>query len=66
IQSVLGGVVPKLRGPDLKALGEDLLAKATGRPADPRFVSPTDLAWGGLPVLDFNTKGRPMDPAARR
>jgi hypothetical protein len=65
-QSVLGGVVPKLRGPDLKALGEDLLAKATGRPADPRFVSPTDLAWGGLPVLDFNTKGRQMDPAARR
>jgi len=28
---------------------------------DPAFVSPTDLAWAGLPHQDFNVKG-PLDP----
>lgn len=70
IKTLLGRVLPRLRGPDLKALGEDLVAKATGKATErqtvPRFVSPTDLAWGGQPVRDFNTKGRNLDPDAPR
>ena len=62
LRKVGSDVLPNLRGPDLGAMAMSAGRKLRGIPETPRFVSPTDLAWGGLPVQDFNAKGRKLDP----
>ncbi|MEB3299451.1 MAG: YiiX/YebB-like N1pC/P60 family cysteine hydrolase [Candidatus Sericytochromatia bacterium] len=65
--TLIRSVLPKLRpNPMAAVMSMATDTVGTRQTTSPRFVSPTDLAWGGLPVRDFNTKGRRMDPEPSR